>query len=95
MISAVVFVPAGPETERWLAICAEYCANHRYEIVAVATIWDDVTTVLEAREAELAIVARRDHLPADRQSRLEVIAEASTAPTDQTQRRPRRTRVAS
>ena len=94
MISAVVFVPIGPDFDRWFGICAEYCERHRYRITAVATVWDDVLTVLRGDEAQIAVVARRDHLPADRKHRLEVVTEASTTPAERSQRRSRRTRAA-
>lgn len=90
MISAVVFVPSGSDQERWLAICASYCTQHKYEIIAVATTWDDVVTMMHQDEAQIAIVARRDHLPPDRPYRLEVVAEVQTAPQDSSQRRPKR-----
>jgi hypothetical protein len=94
VISAVVFVPTGPDFDRWFGICAEYCERHRYQIAAVATDWDDVLTVLRSDEAQIAVVARRDHLPASRKHRLEVVTEASTTPAERTQRRSRRTRAA-
>ena len=76
-----------------MSVCADYCERHRYDIVSVATSWHDVVTLLRRDEAQVAVVARRDHLPPERESRLEVVAEAQTAPaapSDRSQRRPRR-----
>lgn len=90
MVNAVIYVPPSNDSERWLAVCGAYCARHRYQIVAVATDWDDVVTLLRRDEAAVAVVANRSQLPADRTPRLEIIAEAATVQASQAQRRPRR-----
>lgn len=90
MTDAVVYVPPDPAAERWRSVCADYCTRHRYNIVAVAGAWEDVITLLGRGDAQVVVVARRDQLPADRRSRLEVVTEAVTAPVDQSRRRTRR-----
>ena len=50
--------------------------------------WDDVVDLLVRGVAQIAVVARREHLPPDRLPRLEVIAE--TPPQAPDRRRPRR-----
>lgn len=97
MVNAVIFVPRAADENRWLQICASYCARHRYNMVAVAHDWDDVLVILARDEAAVAVVARRDQLPPERKHRLEVVNEAATEPLlalDRSQRRVRRVRVA-
>lgn len=94
MLNAVLFVPTGHGADRWLTVCAEYAARYRYEVTAVASDWDDVVTMLFAGEAQVVVVARRDHLPAMRTPRMEIVTEVQTAPVAQhPDRRPRRTRA--
>lgn len=95
MVNAVLFVPTGHGADRWLTVCAEYAARYRYQVAAIATDWDSVVTMVLQGEAEVVVVARRDHLPVMRTPRLEVITEIQTTPVAQhPDRRPRRrTRV--
>lgn len=93
-LNAVLFVPTGHGADRWLTVCAEYAARYSYEVAAVATEWADVVTLVFAGEAQVVVVARRDHLPGMRTPRLEIVTEVQTAPVAQRPaRRPRRTRV--
>jgi hypothetical protein len=95
-IRAVIYVPDTSETDRWYRTALEYCEAHRYEVVGVVTercagdCWVDVIEMLRTGEANIAVIGRRDHLPAQRSPRIEVIAEATTprAPTTR-HRRPR------
>jgi hypothetical protein len=96
MLNAVLFVPARQDADRWLTVCAEYAARYRYQVAAVATEWDDVVTLVFSGEAQVIVVARRDHLPALRTPRLEIVTEVQTAPAAQRPaRRPRRAQVRS
>lgn len=89
-INAVIFVPPTNDAERWLAVCGAYCARHRYQIVAVATSYDDAVTMLRNDEASVLVVADRNQLPPNRLPRMEIIAEVSTVQASQAQRRPQR-----
>jgi hypothetical protein len=94
MLNAVLFVPTGHGADRWLMVCAEYAARYRYQVAAIATDWDSVMTMIRQEEAQVVVVARRDHLPEYRTPRLEVVTEVQTAPAAQhPDRRPRRTRA--
>lgn len=88
--SAVLFVPTGRGADVWLTVCAEYANRYRYQVAAVASDWDDVMTMLRAKEAEVVVVARRDHLPPSRTPRLEIVTEPESAPRPPGQRRPQR-----
>lgn len=93
-LNAVLFVPTGHGADRWLTVCAEYAARYRYEVAAVATDWDDAVKCVLSGEAQVLVVARRDHLPGMRTPRMEIVTEVQTAPAAQRPaRRPRRTRV--
>lgn len=93
-MNAVLYVPTGHGADRWLTVCAEYAARYRYEVAAVATEWDSVVTMLLQGDAQVVVVARRDHLPPMRTPRMEIVTEVQTAPAAQRpSRRPRRTRV--
>lgn len=88
-LAAVLFIPPGPSAEAWRDICATYCHDHRYSIVAIATTWAAVVTVLAQGEASVAVIGRREHLPTDDLPRLEFVTEqAREVPPGQ--RRPRR-----
>ncbi len=94
-LNAVLFIPTGRDAERWLMVCNEYATRYGYKVAAVATDWASVVTMVLHGEAQVLVVARRDHLPAMRTPRLEVITEIQTTPVAQhPDRRPRRrTRV--
>ncbi len=93
-LNAVLYVPTGHGADRWLTVCAEYAARYRYEVAAIATDWDSVVTMVLNGEAQVVVTARRDHLPAMRTPRLEIVTEVQTAPAAQRPaRRPSRTRV--
>lgn len=93
-LNAVLYVPTGHGADRWLLVCAEYAARYHYEVAAIASEWDSVVQLLLQGEAQVVVVARRDHLPAMRTPRMEIVTEVQTAPAAQRPaRRPRRTRV--
>lgn len=91
MPDAIIFVPPGPAGHGWLRICAEYCAHHGYEVVAVASDWADVVRMLQDGVAEVVVVGSRDHLPADRPWRIEAVAEQTHGDPPE-HRRPNRRR---
>lgn len=86
---AVIYVPTGSSAARWRDACAEYCQQRRYRIVAIVSIWEDVLSLLITGEAVVAVAGRRDHLPAQRRMRLEVITDLNPQPIPE-QRRPAR-----
>lgn len=88
---AVLFLPSGACS--WLDSCAQYTARHGYQVVAVVSVWADAVRL--ARENAAVVVAgRREHLPADRLPRLEIVVEEGDTPTNLPMRhRPRRTSV--
>jgi len=95
-IRTVIYVPDTPETDRWYRLALQYCEMRRYEVVSVVTertgggCWTDVVEMLRTGEADVVVIGRRDHLPAQRRPRVEVIAEASTPRIPTTRhRRPR------
>jgi hypothetical protein len=89
--TAGLFVPHGADFARWRDTCAAHAHNRGYAIVAIATTWDAAQAMLTAGEAVVAVVGRRDHLPADRLPRLEVVNE-QPASLDPRRRRPVRRR---
>lgn len=90
MPNAVLLVPTGRGADVWLTVCADYAARHHYQVAAIASDWDGVMTVLRNEEAEVVVVARRDHLPPSRTPRLEIVTEPQSAPAAPSQRRPQR-----
>jgi len=92
----IIYVPDTADTDRWYRLALDYCERRRYEVVSVVTersdggCWADVVEMLRVGEAEVVVVGRRDHLPAQRRPRVEVIAEATTPRTTTARhRRPR------
>lgn len=89
-LAAVLFIPPGPAAEAWRDICAEYCHDHRYSIVAIATTWAAVIAVLAQGEASVAVIGRREHLSTDDLPRLEFVNEpAREIPPGQRRPNPR------
>lgn len=91
MPDAILFVPSS-DFRRWLDLCGEYAARHGYTVIAVISDWDDVQSL--AREHSAVVIAgHRDHLPADRLPRIELVTEEALLPDEAapppTQRRPR------
>lgn len=86
---AIIYVSDGGEADRWLDECTRYCGKRRYEIEAVVIDnargerWTDALNLVTEGRAEVIVVARHDHLPADRPGRIEVVADQMTR-----QRRP-------
>lgn len=94
MHTAIVLIPYA-DTQRWMMICAQYCAIRHYEIVAVVHAWVDAWQMIVDGRATVLVTGQRDHLPAGREPRLEVVTEHQNEPTSTplNRRRPvRRTR---
>lgn len=90
-LGAVVFLPPGvPGAGLWTDACGEYIERRGYRLAAVCGAWGDAVRMVLAGEAEVVVVGRRDHLPADRKPRVEVVTEAAS--TAENRRRPRRQR---
>lgn len=76
---AVIFIPAALHLVEHFNACRLHCEAHGYQIAGlVTTTWDDALTMIWARAAGVVVVARREHLPPDREPRVEVAAEAET-----------------
>lgn len=90
VLRAIIYIPGGLEASRWLLLCMEYIHRCQYTPVAVVRNgdWPSAQRMRDDGQADLIVVARRDHLPADRLPREEVVEEEGPALTPQ-QRRPR------
>ena len=75
MTRAVMICPFGPDRGLWLDECLEYCKVNDYEAASVAGAWADACAALASGEADIVVVARPEHLPADRQPRVEIVSE--------------------
>lgn len=91
MLNAIIFVPPDPASRPWLVIDAQYCARKDYQVVAVATDWNDVLRMLKDDDIDVVVVGRREHLPPDRTPRLEIVTEPPPDDDPPETRRPRRT----
>lgn len=96
MLRCVLYIPPGRAFTQWHDICARYAHDHRYLVVAIATAWVDVLTMLAANEAAVAVVGRPEHLPPDRTPRIEFVSDAPAdlSPTPTSRRPKRRDRAA-
>jgi hypothetical protein len=77
-LRAIIFVP-DEERDRWEARCLEYCDRRGYEVVALVVgapdRWNDAMDMMYAHEADVVVVASKDHLPPDRTPRVESSTE--------------------
>lgn len=89
---SVLFVPAIRDAERWLNLCAEYAQQHGYHIVAVVHEWSSAWAMIASGKTSIIVVGRRDHVPSDREPRMEVIAEQGAIEKAVSDRRPQRRR---
>lgn len=88
MLKTVVFIPDS-ETQRWLTVCAQYCAVRHYQVVAVVSAWVDAVRMVVDGRATVLVAGRRDHLPPDRSPRLEIVVEQTEpTPVRPSRRRP-------
>lgn len=79
-LRAIIWLPDDPEWERYAGWCHDYCETTEREIVAIIDAraggqFIDAMRMFIGGEADTIVVARRDHLPADRVPRVEVVAE--------------------
>lgn len=83
-LRAVIYLPDGPDLQRWQHRCMEHLEAHGYELVSVViddtggARWASVSTLLLAGRADVVVIARRDHLPPDRLPRFEVANDEPT-----------------
>lgn len=76
MYRAVVFVPSEDQAhKKWLRVCGERCTTRGYLIIAVAGEYADAVEMVLLREADVIVVARREHLPPGRLPLMEIVAE--------------------
>lgn len=94
----MILVPADdPERDRWTRECLADCEREGVEVTALVTRddpdegWAEAMRVIESHNAEVIVVARREHVPPDRVPQLRVVAEQSAAPPRR--RRLRRPRI--
>lgn len=89
MPQAILYLP--PQAERWMPQMIRYCHQRGYDIIAVVSDWADIWGMLEAQPDTVVVAPLREHVPADRLPRLEVLAEQDTRVVEVplTQRRPR------
>jgi hypothetical protein len=96
-LRAVIYLPA-VDTGRWERICLAWCEAQNYEIVGRIVDVGDGTAhasmfaMLAHGEADVGVVGSLDHLPPDRQPRVEVAQPAPAAGGPPAQRRARRVR---
>jgi hypothetical protein len=94
-LKAVIYLPA-VDTGRWERICLAWCEAQGYEVVARivetgdAAAHADMFAMLSSGEADVGVVGSLDHLPPDRQPRVEVAQQSAGGPP--AQRRARRAR---
>lgn len=76
---AIIFVPDDAERDRWEKICLDECDRRGYLVAALvhggAEKWHDLRTMLTNGEADVLVVARKEHLPPDRIPRTEWVDE--------------------
>jgi hypothetical protein len=90
-LRSVIYVPAGLELDRWLAVCAEAVDAHGWELAAVVRHWGDVRQLLRGGLLDLLVVGHPGHLDPQRIPRVVVADDASvpvTAEFRPEQRRP-------
>jgi hypothetical protein len=77
MARAVIICPSESARwyQHWMTMCVDYCRQQGYETVGVTEDWQGARRMLDAHEAEVIVVAKREHLPKSSGPRLEVIAE--------------------
>jgi hypothetical protein len=79
-LRAIIWLPDDPEWERYAGWCHAYCKTAHRDIVAIIDAraggrYIDAMKMFLNGEADVIVTARRDHLPADRLPRVEVVAE--------------------
>lgn len=76
-LRAIIYVPDDEDRGRWEDACLKYCDRRGYEVVALVVggpdRWNDAMDMMYAHEADVVVVASKDHLPPDRTPRVEVI----------------------
>lgn len=75
-LKAIIFVPDDGERATWEKMCLDHCDRHGHRVVSLIVggveRWPDVLDMIRAQEADVIVVARPEHLPADRVPRTEV-----------------------
>ena len=89
MTPAIIFVPNERMVTSWHRLCAERCMQLSYDVIAVASRWEDVIEQLTHHPTAVVVTGRRDMIP-----RLEILTEQPKDVPD-SQRRPQRVRRAS
>lgn len=74
MILAVIFVPGGPLDPEFVTQCLAHCSRRGYEVTGlVRGDWPAAFQMLADRVATVVVFARREHLDADREPRVEFV----------------------
>jgi hypothetical protein len=74
-LRSVIYVPAGLELHRWLAICAETVELHGWELAAVVRHWGDVRQLLHTGLLDLLVVGHPGHLDPQRTPRVVIAGD--------------------
>lgn len=88
---AAIYLPPGPEGDRWIPACLAYVERQGYRLTSVVRDWDTVQKLLDTRAVDVLVVTLKNHPPADRIPRIEYVEDETTAAAPQ-QRRPQRVR---
>lgn len=97
MANAVIFIPDHEHLAEYGVACHRYLEARGYQFAGlVTTCWEDATALLFAQRGGVLVVARAEHLPPDREPRVEVALPDDPRPTNASaraayrQRRPHR-----
>jgi len=69
--------------DQWTRDCLAYCDQEAFPVAAMligASGWNDAMRMILAGEAEVIVVARREHLPPDRVPQLRIVGEQRRVP---------------
>lgn len=95
-LRAVIWLPTGPDMDRWEAHCLAWCERYRADVVAVMHVgedaewlWGQVRRMAWEGVFDYLVVAREDHLPRLRRPRIVVVANEPPPSSRHPDRRPR------
>ena len=95
LIDALIYLPHGPHSARWLDQCILYCEAHHYHILAVVAEWADVIGYIQDGYRGVVVHPPLEQLPPDRLPRFESAGDPEPTPEPPSasgQRRVRRRR---
>lgn len=80
IIDALIYIPHGPESTRWLDRCVLYCQAHSYNIHAIVAEWEDIVGYVRDGFRGVVVHPPIEHLPPDRLPRFESAADPEPTP---------------